>query len=99
MVEIMALKEDMVGVASLERLGFPVWGGGVTPTVVGVIVPIMLGLRLLAVKDTVEAVVDEVGPSISKGGATSPNVGLSRSKYGKGGGDTLCLLGEDGGGG
>ena len=50
-------------------------------------------------KDIVEVAVDEVGLSISKGGATSPNVGLSESKYGKGGGDTLFLLGEGGGGG
>ena len=45
-------------------------------------------------KDTVEAKVDEVGSSISKGGAAIPNVGLSGSKYGKGGGDTLSVLGE-----
>ena len=50
-------------------------------------------------KDTTEAVVDEVGLSISKGGATILNVGLSRSKYRKGGGDTLSLLGEGGEGG
>ena len=43
---------------------------------------------------TMEAAVDEVSPSISKGGVGIPNVGLSRSKYGKGGGDTLSLLGE-----
>ena len=50
-------------------------------------------------KDTMEATVDEVGPSISKGGVSSTNVGPFGSKYGKGGGDTLCLLGEGGGGG
>ena len=46
-----------------------------------------------------EAAVDEVDPSISKGGVASLNVGLFGSKYGKGGGDTLFLLGEGGGGG
>ena len=50
-------------------------------------------------KDTVEVVVDEVSLSISKGGAAIPNVGLSGSKYGKGGGDTFILLGEGGEGG
>ena len=57
---------------------------------------VISGLRLSVVKDTVEAAVDEVGSSISKGGAAIPNVGLSGSKYGKGGGDTLSLLGEGG---
>ena len=60
---------------------------------------VISGLRLSVVKDTVEAAVDEHGPSISKGGASIPNVGLSGSKYGKGGGDTLSLLGEGGEGG
>ena len=50
-------------------------------------------------KDIVEDAIDEVGPSISKGGDDSPNVGLSGSKYGKGGGDTLSLFGEGGEGG
>ena len=50
-------------------------------------------------KDIVEAMVDEVDPSISKGRVAGLNVGLSRSKYEKGGGDTLCLFGEGGGGG
>ena len=54
----------------------------------------VVGLRLSTVKDNVEAVVEEVGPSINKGGATIPNVGLSRSKYEKGGGDALHLLRE-----
>ena len=48
-------------------------------------------------KYLVEATVDEVNLSISKGGVASPNVGLSRSKYRKGGGDTHYLLGEGGG--
>ena len=74
-------------------------GGGVTVLDDGVRVLVILGLRLSIVKDTVELAVDEVGPSISKGGAASPNVGLSGSKYQKGGGDTLLLLGEGGGGG
>ena len=99
MVETMALIEDTVGVALPERLGFSVWGGGVTPTVVGVIVSMVSGLRILAMKDTVEAAVDGVDPSISKGGVASPNIGLLRSKYGKGRGDTLCLFGEGDGGG
>ena len=46
-----------------------------------------------------ESAVDEVGLSISNRGAASPNVRLSGSKYGKGGGDTFFLLGEGGGGG
>ena len=77
MVETMALIEDIVGVAPTEGLGLLVCGGGVTPMVNGVIVPIMSGLRISAVKDTMEAMVKEVDPSISKGGATDPNVGLS----------------------
>ena len=99
MGETMALIEDTVGVAPSKRLEFLVCGGGVTPIVDGVKVPVVSGLRLLAVKDTVEVMVDEFSLSISKGGEESPNVGLSGSKYGKGGGDTLCLLGEGGGGG
>ena len=99
MVETMALIEDTVGVTPIDRLGFLVCGAGVTPTVDGIKVPVVSGLRISAVKDTVEVVVDEVSLSISKGGATSPNVGLSGSMYGKGGGDTLCLLGEGYGGG
>ena len=66
-----------------------VCGGGVTTPVDGVMVLVISGLSLSVVKDTVEAMVDEV----------VPNVGISESKYGKGGGDTLCLLGEGGGGG
>ena len=52
-----------------------------------------MGLKLSTVKDTVEAAV-EVGSSMDKGGAAIPKVGLFGSKYGKGGGDALCLLGE-----
>ena len=69
-------------------------GRGVTPIVDGVKVPVVSRLRISVVKDTLEATVDEVSLSISKGGRASPNVGISRSKYGKGGGDTLFLLGE-----
>ena len=36
----------------------------------------------------------EVGPSMDKGGEAIPKVGLFGSKYGKGGGDGLFLLGE-----
>ena len=74
-------------------------GGGVTSRVDGVMVLVISRLRLSAMKDTMEAIVDEVSLSISKGGSASPNVGLFGSKYGKGGGDTLCLLGEGSGGG
>jgi hypothetical protein len=76
MVETMALIEDTVGVAPTERLEFMVCGGGVTPTVDGVKVPMISGLRILVVKYLVESAVDEVGPSISKGRGASPNVGL-----------------------
>ena len=99
MVETMALIEDTVGVAPTEKIEFMVCGGGVTPTVDGVKVPVVSGLRISIVNDTVEVTVDEVSPSISKGGATSPNVGISGSMYGKGGGNTLFLLGDGRGGG
>ena len=99
MVETMALIEDTVGVASIDKLGFLVCGGGVTPIVDGVKVPVVSRLRLSVVKDTMEVAVEEVGPSMSRSGVVSPNVGLPGSKYGKGGGDTLCLFGEGGGGG
>ena len=91
MVETMALMEDMVGLILKETLESLVHGGGVTVPDDGVMV---LGLRLSGVKDTIEATLDEVGPSINKGGAAIPNVGLSESKYGKGRDDTLSLLGE-----
>ena len=54
------------------------------------------GLELSAVKDTEEVAV-EVGPSIDRGGATTPKVGLLGSKCGKCGGDNPCLLEEGGG--
>ena len=56
------------------------FGGGVTPTVDGFIVTMVLGLRLSVVKDIVEATVEEIDLSICRGGAASPNVGLSKSK-------------------
>lgn len=99
MVETTTLIEDTVGVAPTKILGLLVFGGGVTPMVEGVKVPTILGLRISAVKDTMEAAVEEVDSSISRSGDVSPNVGLFGSKYGKGGGDTLCLFGEGGGGG
>ena len=99
MVETMALIEDTVGLTPIETLGSLVRGGGVTAPVDGVMVLVILRLRLSVVKDTMEAAIDEISPSISKGGDAIPNVGLSGSKYGKGGGDTLFPLGEGGGGG
>ena len=99
MVETMALIEDTVGLTPTKTLGSLVRDGGVTAPVGAVMVMVISGLRLSVVKDTMVSKVDEVGSSISKGGAASPNVGLFGSKYGKGGGDTLCLLGEGGGGG
>ena len=99
MVETMALMNDTVGLTLTETLESLVRGGAVTIPDDGVMVLVISGLRISAVKDTVEATVDEVSPSISKGGAGIPNVGLSWSKYGKGGGDTLSLLGEGGEGG
>ena len=99
MVETMALIEGIVGVAPTERFGLLAFGGGVTPTIDGVKVPMVSRLRLSAVKDIVDAAVEEVDPSMSRSGVASPNVGLFRSKYRKGGGDTLCLFGECGGGG
>ena len=89
MVETMALKDDTVGftfVETSEPRGHD-----------GVIIPeVCAGLELSAVKDTEEAAV-EVGPSIDRGGAAIPKVGLSGSKYGKGGSDGLGLFeeGED----
>ena len=85
MVETMALTDDMVGLTLIETSESLVLCG-VTILDDGV------RLKLSAVKDTVEAMV-EVGPSMDKG-ATIPKVGLLGSKYGKGGGDALYLLGE-----
>ena len=76
-VETMAQTDDTVGVAPIERFIFLVLGGDVTPTVDRVIVPTVSRLRLSIVNDTVEATVVEAGPSISRGEAASPNVGLS----------------------
>ena len=78
MVETMALIEYTVGVAPTKRLGLMLFGGGVIPTFEGVKVPTVSGCRLSMVKDTVEATVEEVDPSISRSWATSPIVGLSR---------------------
>ena len=91
MAEPMALMEDTMVLTLTETLESLVRGGGVTILDDGVMV---LGLRLSIVKDIVEATVDEVGPSINKGEAGILNVGLSGSKYRKGGGDTLSVLGE-----
>ena len=90
MVETMALMDDTVGLTLTETLESLVRGGGVTIPDDGVMV---VGLRLSPVKDIVEAMV-EVGPSIDTRGEAIPNVGLSGSKYEKGGGDALSLLGE-----
>ena len=92
MVETMALIEDTVGLTPTETLESLVHGGGVTALDDGVMVLVISGLRIFAMKDTIEVVADEVGPSMSKGGAAILNVGLSGSKYEKGGSDTLSLL-------
>lgn len=96
MVKTMALMEDTVGFTPTGTLESLVRGAGVTASDDGVMVLVISGLRLSTVKDTMEAMVDEVGPSINKGGVVIPNVGLSGSKYEKGGSDTLSLLGEGG---
>ena len=88
-----------MGLTPTETLGSQVRDVGVTTPVDGVMVLVISGLRLSVVKDNLEAAVDEVNSSISKGGDAIPNVGLSGSKYGKGGGDTLSLLVEGGEGG
>ena len=49
MVETMARIVDTVGVAPTERFGFLILGRGVTPTMDGVIVPIVSRLMLLIV--------------------------------------------------
>ena len=89
MVEIMALIDATEGFTFVETSKSRVRDGVTTPEV-------CVGLELLAVKDTEEATV-EVGPSINRGGAAIPKVGLSRSKYKKGGGDGLGFFeeGED----
>ena len=98
MVETMALMEDIVGLTPTETLESLVRGGGVTISDDGVMVLVISRLRLSIVKDTMEAAIDEVGLPINKGGAAILNVGLSGSKYRKGGVDTLNLLGEGDGG-
>ena len=57
------------------------------------ILHVCVGLKLSAVKDTEESMV-EVGPSIDSGGVAISKVGLFGSKYRKGGGDDSCLLEE-----
>ena len=91
-IETMALMDDTVGLTLTETLESLVHGGGVTIPDDGVMV---VRLRIFVVKDTIEAMV-EVGTSIDTEGAAIPNVGLFGSKYGKGGGDALHLLGEGG---
>ena len=86
MVETMALTDDTMGFTFVETSESRVRDGVTIPEVCA-------GLELSVVKDTKEAVV-EVGPSIDKGGATIPKVGLSRSMYGNGGGDGVGLFGE-----
>ena len=86
MVETMALTNDTVGLTLTETSRFRVLGVVTIPEV-------CVGLNLSTVKYTEEVVV-EVGPSMDKGGATIPKVGLFGSKYGKGGGDCLFLFGE-----
>ena len=81
MVETMALTDDTVGFTFVETSESRVCDG-VT------ILEVCAELELLVVKDTEEAA-DEVGPSIDRGGAAIPKVGLFGSKYGKGGGDGL----------
>ena len=76
MVETMALTNDMVGFTLAKTLESRVHDGVTIPEVCA-------GLKLSAVKDTEEVVV-EVGPSIDRGGVAIPKVGLFRSKYGKG---------------
>ena len=89
MVEIMALTDDTVGFMLAKTFGSEVLDGVTIPEV-------CVGLELSMVKDTKEAVV-EVGPSMNKGGAAIPKVGLFRSECGKGIYDILFLLGEGGG--
>ena len=86
MVETMALMNDTVRLTLTETSESLVLGG-VTILDDGV------GLKISTIKDTVEAKV-EVAPSMDKGGATILKLGLFGSKYGKGGGSALCLLGE-----
>ena len=75
MVETTALIDDTMGLTLTETSESRVLWGVTIPKV-------CVGLELSAVKDTEEVAV-EVGPSIDKGGAAIPKVGLFRSKYGK----------------
>ena len=68
MVETMALADDMVGFTFAETSEFQVCDGVTIPEVCA-------GLELSVVKDTEEVAV-EVGPSINRGGAAIPKVGL-----------------------
>ena len=86
MVETMALTDDTVGITFSKTSESRVHDGVTIPEVCA-------GLELSAVKDTEEAVV-EVGPSIYRGGEVILKVGLFGSKYGKGVGDGLALIGE-----
>ena len=86
MVETMALTDDTVGFTFVETSESRVHDGVTIPEVCA-------GLELLAVKDTKE-VADEVGPSIDRGAAAIPKVGLFGSKYGKDGGHDRFLLEE-----
>ena len=86
MVKTMALIDDTVGFTFAETSKSWVRNGVTIPEVCA-------GLKLSAVKDTKEAMV-EVCPSIDRGGAAIPKVGLSRLNYGKGSGDGLGLFGE-----
>lgn len=86
MVKTMALINDMVEFTFVETSESLV-RDDVT------ILEVCAGLVLLAMKGTEEVTV-EVGPSINRGGAAIPKVGLFRSKYGKGGGDDPCFLEE-----
>ena len=86
MVETTTLADDTVGLTLTETLESRVLWGVTIPEV-------CVGVKLFVVKDTEEVVV-EVGPSMDRGGATIPKVGLFESEYGKGGGDGLCLFGE-----
>ena len=84
MVETMALIDDTVGGGETSE---PRTCDGVT------ISEVRAGLALSAEKDVEEAAV-ELRPSMDESGVVIPNVGLFESKYRKGGGDALCLLGE-----
>ena len=89
MVETMALIDNTMGFTFIETSESRAHDG-VT------ISDVCMGLALSAMKDTEEAAV-EVVSSIARGGAAILKVGLSRSKYGKGGGDGLGFFeeGED----